>query len=250
MKAFDAVFASVFGASEPAAEFEPEDVEAAPAAEPSAASQSHGETGVGGGGALVGVRPAQASEDELRDVAVPMAASDEEVLRGKRFDALAPGELAQLYRTDGAPRGRDAKAPHAPLGARSPRRAHRHAPHASREHAHRRGPDPPRAPAAARRPPPGGHALRHIGLDGAVRPRLPAVPHLRRGQRAERRGVRVRHAPDSPDARASLAQPGARDPARRGGRARTGRAGPGSATRSRRSTTATAGGGWRAALSW
>ena len=32
-----------------------------------------------------------------RDVAVPVAASDEERLRGKRFDALEPGELAALY---------------------------------------------------------------------------------------------------------------------------------------------------------
>ena len=37
-------------------------------------------------------------EREARDVVVPVAASDEERLRGKRFDALEPGELAELYR--------------------------------------------------------------------------------------------------------------------------------------------------------
>ena len=36
--------------------------------------------------------------DPDREVAVPMAASDEELLRDKRFDALEPDELAQIYR--------------------------------------------------------------------------------------------------------------------------------------------------------
>jgi uncharacterized protein with von Willebrand factor type A (vWA) domain len=96
VKAFDAVFASVFGTREPAAEFEPDDVETAPAAEPNAASQSRGEAGAGAG-TLSSAPSGSSEEDVLRDVAVPMAASDEEVLRSKRFDALAPGELAQLY---------------------------------------------------------------------------------------------------------------------------------------------------------
>jgi uncharacterized protein with von Willebrand factor type A (vWA) domain len=97
VKAFDAVFASVFGTREPAAEFEPDDVETAPAAEPSAASQSRGEAGAGAGTLMSSAPSGSSEEDVLRDVAVPMAASDEEVLRSKRFDALAPGELAQLY---------------------------------------------------------------------------------------------------------------------------------------------------------
>ena len=96
VKAFDAVFASVFGGREPAAEFEPDDVETASAAEPSAASQSRGEAGAGMG-TLSSGPSGSSEEDVLRDVAVPMSASDEEVLRSKRFDALAPGELAQLY---------------------------------------------------------------------------------------------------------------------------------------------------------
>ncbi len=97
---------------------------------------------------------------------------------------------------------------------------HRPAAHAARQPAHRRRPDPAGPPAPARRPPPARAAVRHLGLDGALRARLPAVPHLRRRQRARRGGVRVRHAPDARDARARHAQPGARDPARRRGRAR------------------------------
>jgi uncharacterized protein len=96
VKAFDAVFSSLFGSGEPAAEFEPDDVETAPAAEPGAASQSRREAGVGAGG-LSSAPSGSSEEDVLRDVAVPMAASAEEVLRSKRFDALAPGELAQVY---------------------------------------------------------------------------------------------------------------------------------------------------------
>ena len=54
----------------------------------------------------------------------------------------------------------------------------------------RRASDPAREPAYRRRPdptrrrrrrvcPPAGHALRHLGLDGAIRARLPAIPDLR-----------------------------------------------------------------------
>jgi uncharacterized protein len=96
IKVFNAVFSSVFGAGETAAEFEPEEAEMAPAVEPSAASQSRPETGVRSG-ALSSGPPGSSEDGDLRDVAVPMAASDEELLRTKRFDALAPGELAQLY---------------------------------------------------------------------------------------------------------------------------------------------------------
>src|SRR4029453_8207237 len=96
VKAFDAVFASVFGTREPAAEFEPDDVDTAAAAEPSAASHSRREAAVGAGSPS-SAPSGSSEEDVLREVAVPMAASDEEVLRSKRFDALGPGELAQLY---------------------------------------------------------------------------------------------------------------------------------------------------------
>ena len=118
---------------------------------------------------------------------------------------------------------------------RSERRRHgerdRPAPHAARQPAHRRRPGPP-GPARRRdRAPADRAAVRHLGLDGALRPRLPAVPGLRRGGRAAGRGVRVRHPADPADPRAALAQPRPGDPARARPRRRTGPAAPGSATR-------------------
>ena len=97
LKAFDSVFSSVFGGRAPSAEFEPETTEAEPAAERATEPEAAGETGVGAEGvssAAAGSGP----DDDLREVALPVAASDEERLRDKRFDALEPGELAQLYR--------------------------------------------------------------------------------------------------------------------------------------------------------
>ena len=149
---------------------------------------------------------------------MPVAlASDEERLAGKRFDALDAAELAQLYRLMArlelaTPLRRTRRHER---GAPRPRR--RPAAHPAREPAHRRRAAAARAPAAAGRAAPARDAVRHLGLDGALRARVPAVPRLRRRQRPARRGVRVRHAADAPDARARRAQPGARDPARRRG---------------------------------
>ncbi len=151
---------------------------------------------------------------------IPVAASDEERLRGKRFDALEPGELAQLYALMTPAAHRGARAAHAPRPARPPGRADRPAPHAARQPAHRRRPDPPRPPPPPRHPPADRAAVRHQRLDGALRPRLPAVPDLRGGRRAECRGVRVRHPPHAHHARARHPQPRAGDPARRRRRAR------------------------------
>jgi uncharacterized protein len=107
VKAFDSVFASVFGARERPPRFEPDQVQTVPAPpdespsfEPPTVPKSSGATGLG----VRDVSRAPSGEDEGRDageLAVPMAPSDEEVLRGKRFDALAPEELAQLYRLMG-----------------------------------------------------------------------------------------------------------------------------------------------------
>jgi uncharacterized protein len=98
LKAFDSVFSSVFGGPQAAPGFEPEDVQApAPAAERSSTQERRGQTSVRAEG--VSSAPASSEhEDDLREVALPIAASDEEVLGEKRFDALEPGELAQLYR--------------------------------------------------------------------------------------------------------------------------------------------------------
>jgi uncharacterized protein len=73
VKAFDAVFAAVFGGAEP-----PRDKPAAP--------HEH-----------EGVLPGERQGEAVVDVPVPLP-SDDEVLAEKRFDALEPRELAHLYR--------------------------------------------------------------------------------------------------------------------------------------------------------
>ena len=97
VKAFDSVFSSVFGGREPQSEFEAEPTEAEPEAERATEPEARGETGVGAEG-VSSAASGSGRDDELRELALPVAASDEERLREKRFDALEPGELAQLYR--------------------------------------------------------------------------------------------------------------------------------------------------------
>jgi uncharacterized protein with von Willebrand factor type A (vWA) domain len=93
--------------------------------------------------------PAGEAEDDDAEVEVPLAlASDEERLADKRFDALEPHELAQLYRLMTRLRSRP-RAAHAPLREGPPRPAHRPAPHAARQPAH--GGDPIRLARRRRR---------------------------------------------------------------------------------------------------
>jgi uncharacterized protein with von Willebrand factor type A (vWA) domain len=90
---FDRVFSEVFGAAE--ADGEPPaggDTQAAPADERAAADRGDDATRAGRSG---GDGEAEPGGDEAPLLAL---ASDEERLAGKRFDALEPGELAQLYR--------------------------------------------------------------------------------------------------------------------------------------------------------
>ena len=102
--AFDAVFSAVFGAREVAADFEPDDVRtvAAPAddrprsehkASPRASEGHEGRPSVSA------TAPTADGDENEVDVEVPLVmASSEELLGSKSFDALAPNELAQLYR--------------------------------------------------------------------------------------------------------------------------------------------------------
>lgn len=98
---FDRVFADVFGRSpRPDAPSSPdEQVRSVPAADeqppPQARSQS-----AGGGGTATAPRAGRGEPAE-EELPVPVLASDEEVLRGKRFDALDADELAALYRLMG-----------------------------------------------------------------------------------------------------------------------------------------------------
>ena len=176
---------------------------------------------------------------------------------GQRGGGAQPQELPGAQRrgarpalqAHGPPAARHARAGVAPQAARSPRRAHGHAPHAAQEPAHRRRPDRARPQAPALAPAPARPAVRHLGLDGALRARVPAVPARRPRDGPLRRGVRLRHAPDAADQAARRAQPAARDPPRDGGGAGLVQRHADRRRAEARSTTATAAAGWRAARS-
>ena len=97
--AFDAVFISVFGAAPVEDPSGPvpavPETEPAPANEQRRSSESRDSPPSGATRSDASTRgPAEATHDEP----VPVLASDEEVLRSKRFDALESDELARLYR--------------------------------------------------------------------------------------------------------------------------------------------------------
>ena len=96
VKAFDRVFGSVFGmaAEEDPAPPDARHAEPAPADARPPVERTAGEGGLGS----PSPRSGEGDEDGAA-IEVPLAmASDEELLAGKRFDALEPHELAQLYR--------------------------------------------------------------------------------------------------------------------------------------------------------
>jgi hypothetical protein len=101
--AFDAVFAVVFGGHRGADRFDQPDTLATEPRAPDAAPPNE-EPGATAGGAELGSaatmprRGRDSREPEGHEQPIPMLASDEEVLRGKHFDALEPHELAQLHR--------------------------------------------------------------------------------------------------------------------------------------------------------
>jgi uncharacterized protein with von Willebrand factor type A (vWA) domain len=94
VKTFDQVFFSVFGHRVDEG-IPPEDERRAPAA---ADERTPGRGKAPGAAGGVSASAPSGRGAEAREVAVPVAAAAEERLRGKRFDALEPGELAQLYR--------------------------------------------------------------------------------------------------------------------------------------------------------
>ncbi len=107
IKLFDSVFASVFGQGGEVADPPlPEHVrqvalppEEMPRAERPEAP-ARGDDPFSAGSAPSPSRSPSGGRDDApeRELPVPMVASDEEVIRGKRFDALEPDELARLYR--------------------------------------------------------------------------------------------------------------------------------------------------------
>jgi uncharacterized protein len=101
VRAFDAVFAAVFGTRSEADDYAPGLGAAEPAPADARAPQSDApEQHDVGPGSLDSIarRADAAADDSSRELPVGLAASDDEVLRAKRFDALAPDELAQLHR--------------------------------------------------------------------------------------------------------------------------------------------------------
>jgi len=97
--AFDRVFAAVFGAAPAEDPSGPvpavPETEPAPANEQRRSSDSLDSPPSGATRSDASTRqPAEVTHDEP----VPVLASDDEVLRSKRFDALSPDELARLYR--------------------------------------------------------------------------------------------------------------------------------------------------------
>ena len=104
--AFDSVFFGVFGnggrrRDKPAVD-DAQTALAPPEEEPGATdrvfSPKLGESLRASGGLTGSSRQRNAPEREPEEMPVPVLASDEELLRSKRFDALEPGELAMLYR--------------------------------------------------------------------------------------------------------------------------------------------------------
>ena len=255
--AFDAVFISVFGAAPVEDPSGPvpavPETEPAPANEQRRSSESRDSPPSGATRSDASTRgPAEATHDEP----VPVLASDEEVLRAKRFDALESDELARLYRL--MTRLRIA------TPSRRTRRAERNR-HGERIDMRRtlRGSlrtagDPIRLARRRRRVVPRRLVLL-CDISGSMEPYARAYlqfltcaagagigggrwagPNRKRscsppGSLASR----ARCPPATPNARSSVRPP----------RRPTGRAAPGSATRSRRSTIATAGGAWPAARS-
>jgi uncharacterized protein with von Willebrand factor type A (vWA) domain len=105
VKAFDAVFFSVFGSRVEGEDFEPEDPRtvAAPPDDRPKSDHRVSPRDSGDEQPRTGVSAAPPTggdeDDDAAEVEVPLGiASDEELLRRKSFDALEPHEVAQLYR--------------------------------------------------------------------------------------------------------------------------------------------------------
>lgn len=92
--AFDAVFFSIFGGTVRET-FEPEEMRSA-ATPPDGRPASSRTASLGDSASVASSSPGE--DEDGPEVEAPAMASDEEVLRGKSFDALEPHELVELYR--------------------------------------------------------------------------------------------------------------------------------------------------------
>ena len=105
VKAFDAVFFSVFGGRSVGEDFDPDDARTTASPPDDRARSEHDASPSGSEEhdphrSVSWSTPGESDEDEdAAELEVPLAlASDEELLGRKSFDALEPHELAQLYR--------------------------------------------------------------------------------------------------------------------------------------------------------
>ena len=102
VKAFDSVFFAVFGTDRGGdRDFDLDDIQTVPTAaddRPHFDRQADQVGAVSLGAAGSTAPPGDREQEPSEEVALPMAASDDELLRDKRFDALEPDELAALYR--------------------------------------------------------------------------------------------------------------------------------------------------------
>ncbi len=103
VRAFNLVFASVFGACVDATvDLAPggADVVPMPGDERAGAQRTSGLTRPPGssGSSSSPAPPSDQARADAGEIAIPVLASDDELLRSKRFDAMAPDELSQLYR--------------------------------------------------------------------------------------------------------------------------------------------------------
>jgi uncharacterized protein with von Willebrand factor type A (vWA) domain len=103
IKIFDAVFTEVFGAGSTVRSAAPEATRLLPSppehdpdSEPSAVGDQDPADVWSAGSSPAPDRPGEGSAEDA--IPVPTLASYEELIRDRRFDALAPDELAQLYR--------------------------------------------------------------------------------------------------------------------------------------------------------
>ena len=146
--------------------------------------------------------------------------------------ALEPARAGAALPADDAPAARHAAAPHAPRtsGAATAQRIDMRR---TLRGSLRTGGDPIRLARRRRRVVP-RRLVMLCDISGSMEPYARAYLQFltcAAGSGPGRGGVRVRHAADAADPRARVPPPGARDPARRGRRRRTGRAAPASATR-------------------
>ncbi|HEY3773184.1 MAG TPA: VWA domain-containing protein [Solirubrobacteraceae bacterium] len=105
VRAFNAVFTAVFGAGDTHVAVVPPDAETAPSLpdqrdteERQDATRPPRDPSIAGTSAPAGNGRDRPQEEQEQTIEIPTLASDEEVLRDKRFDALDSDELAALYR--------------------------------------------------------------------------------------------------------------------------------------------------------